>query len=213
MIFKLFFKRSIKEIKALGKNEELETIANKFPSDVEIAQEILDMTGASCRPIIEQSETAKTSLYIVITNKILIANMKNSYARIQTIAHECIHSAQNKGLLFLNFIISNITMLYFILITALTLFRVIEMNIWLIILLVVMVLIQLSTRLYLEVDAMIKARRLASEYMNMKDVSKEEVEKLLQGYDTLNKIGIPLIIARYTIGAVATILIYILVGI
>ena len=36
------------------------------------------------------------SLYIVATNTILISNIKDTFTRVQTIAHECLHSIQNK---------------------------------------------------------------------------------------------------------------------
>ena len=53
---------------------------------------------------IEEAKDTGTSLYIAVTNKISIADMKNNYARIQTIAHECIHSCQDRRLLLFNFI-------------------------------------------------------------------------------------------------------------
>ena len=59
-------------------------------------------------------------MYIAITNKISIADMKNNYSRIQTIAHECIHSVQNRRLLLCNFIVSNINIIYIIAISILT---------------------------------------------------------------------------------------------
>ena len=38
--------------------------------------------------LISKAKDTETSLYIAITNKISIADMKNNYARLQTIAHE-----------------------------------------------------------------------------------------------------------------------------
>ena len=52
--------------------------------------------------------------------------MKNNYARIQTIAHECLHSCQDRTLLMFNFIFSNINMIYFFVISILTLFKIIN---------------------------------------------------------------------------------------
>ena len=56
---------------------------------------------------IEQAKDTKTSLYIAVTNKISIADLKDNYGRIQTIAHECMHSVQDRRLLLFNFIFSN----------------------------------------------------------------------------------------------------------
>ena len=74
---------------------------------------------------IEEAKDTGTSLYIAVTNKISIADMKNNYARIQTIAHECIHSCQDRRLLLFNFIFSNINIIYFIIISVLTILKVI----------------------------------------------------------------------------------------
>ena len=48
---------------------------------------------------VEENGDNEASLYIAVTNKILIANISNTYTRIQTIAHECLHSIQNKKII------------------------------------------------------------------------------------------------------------------
>ena len=46
-------------------------------------------------------------------------------------------------------------------------------------------------RVYLENDAMIKARFLAKEYMENKRISsKEEIEKFVKEFDRINSVGI-----------------------
>ena len=67
-----------------------------------------------------------TSLYMVISNTILIGNLKGGYARIQTLAHECMHSIQNRKLLLFNYIFSNIYILYFLVITIFTVFNMVS---------------------------------------------------------------------------------------
>ena len=48
-----------------------------------------------------------------------------------------------------------------------------------------------AVRIYLENDAMIKARFLAKEYMNEKNISsQEEIDKVIQKYDEVNDVGI-----------------------
>ena len=52
-------------------------------------------------------------------------------------------------------------------------------------------IVYLIIRMYLENDAMIKARYLAKEYMEEKEIStKEEIEKMIQQYDIVNVLGI-----------------------
>ena len=136
-----------------------------------------------------------------------------------TIAHECIHSTQNKPLLLFNFIISNINILLFLLLLGLTVFRTIEINMVLVLAFTFMVLVQFSARVYLEVDAMKRGRILAEEYIDIKMaeenfwmVSQEEKNKLLKSYDKINEIGIPVIIDLYFTKSIIVILICVVVG-
>ena len=79
----------------LIKNE----IANKLPENKEICKAILKKLHNENVKIQEnEDKDNKTSLYIAISNTIFIANIKDTFTRVQTIAHECIHSTQNKKL-------------------------------------------------------------------------------------------------------------------
>ena len=52
-------------------------------------------------------------------------------------------------------------------------------------------LVYLIVRMYLENDAMIKARFLAKEYMEEKGISsKEDIDKMIKQYDIVNDLGI-----------------------
>ena len=107
--------------------------------------------------------------------------MKNNYARIQTIAHECLHSCQDRTMLLFNFIFSNINMIYFFVITILTIFKIINNQMLQIAILMLFTLIQFAVRSFLEIDAMTRARFLAKEYMeNKKLCTNEEKEQLLK---------------------------------
>ena len=56
---------------------------------------------------------------------------------------------------------------------------------------IVFSLIYYAVRTYLEMDAMIKARFLAKEYMEEIEISKqEEIDKIIKQYDELNNLGI-----------------------
>ena len=87
-----------------------------YPSNIEICKYILNKLNNSTVKI-EEDKEAKTSMYIALSDKIIIADVKNSYTRIQTIAHECLHSVQKRKMQVFNFIYSNIYLLYFVIVT------------------------------------------------------------------------------------------------
>ena len=130
-------------------------------------------------------------MYLVTSNKIFIADLKESYTRIQTIAHECLHSIQSKKLLWFNFIFSNIYLIYFYIICILAILKILPYNMMFLAILIILGSIYYAVRTYLENDAMIKARFLAKEYMQeLKISSNEEIEQIVNKYDELNDIGI-----------------------
>ena len=140
--------------------------------------------------------------------------MKNNYARIQTIAHECLHSCQDRTLLLFNFIFSNINMIYFLVISILTLFKVINNQMLQTAILMLFTLIQFSVRSFLEIDAMTRAKFLAKEYMEKKKIcSNQEIDKLLEQYDKINKIGIPFVIDNLLNSVLIKVVIYVLISI
>lgn len=187
--------KDIKKIKKIGYEKTLNNIAEKFPDNVEVCKEILKKLK-NTNVKIEEENDSKTSLYIVLTNKIIIANIKDTFTRIQTIAHECIHSVQNRRILMFNFIYSNIFILFFIISMFLILFNIGSSMLYIQIF-AFLTIIYCSIRCYLENEAMSRAMFVAKEYMNdqtkiNKDITKEDVNILVENFDVLNKIGIPL---------------------
>lgn len=212
ILFKFIFKINLKKAKALQENKELEKITDKFPDNVEVAKEMLDMLGNKGVKI-EEAKDTQTSLYIAITNKISIADMKNNYARIQTIAHECLHSCQDRTLLLFNFIFSNINIIYFLVITILTIFKVINNQMLQIAILMLFTLIQFAVRSFLEIDAMTRAKFLAKEYMEKKKLcTDKEKEELLIQYDKINKVGIPFVVDNLLTNGLIRVLIYVIIS-
>ncbi len=208
VLFKIIFKVSIKKAKELEKNDKAEKITDKFPSNVEIAKDMLKMLDNKDVKI-EEAKDTKTSLYIAVTNKIIIADMKNNYARIQTIAHECIHSCQDRRLLLFNFVFSNINMIYFFVITILSIFKVINNQMLQIAILMLLTIIKFSVRGFLEIDAMTRARFLAEKYIDKKELcTNKEKEILLTEYEEINKFGIPFVIDNLLTSEIIKILIY-----
>mgnify|MGYP001209136962 CR=1 FL=1 len=190
LMLKFIFKFNIKEIKEIGVNKELDELTKKFPENTEICKWYLKKLNNK-NVKIEEDQNSNATLYLVTSNKIFIANLKNSYTRIQTIAHECLHSIQSKKLLWFNFIFSNIYLLYFAIIFLLGIFKVLPYKMLFMAIFLILSLVYYAVRTYLENDAMIKARFLAKEYMEDAKIStKEEIEKIIARYDELNDIGI-----------------------
>ncbi|MEI3434995.1 MAG: hypothetical protein V8S10_01445 [Clostridia bacterium] len=190
IILGIMFDVNIKKIKQIGEDKELDILTQKYPKNIEICKWYLrKLKNENVK--IEEDEKSNATLYLVTSNKIFIANLKNSYTRIQTIAHECLHSIQNKKLLWFNFIFSNIYLLYFAIIFLLGIFKVLHYKMLFMAIFLILSLVYYAVRTYLENDAMIKARFLAKEYMeDVKISTKEEIDKIIARYDELNDIGI-----------------------
>lgn len=190
IFIKIVFGVDIKKVKEISKNEYLDKITSKYPDNINICKEILKKINNDSVNIVED-KNSNTTLYLVNSNKIFIANLRESYTRIQTIAHECLHSIQDKKMLWTNFIFSNVYLLYFIIINILAICNVLQNKMMFLTILSLVGLVYYVIRAYLENDAMIKARYLAKEYMEDKNISsKEEIENIIKKYDELNKVGI-----------------------
>jgi len=190
LILNIILKIEIKRLKAIGMKDELNEIAKKYPSNVVICKELLKKLNNK-KVKVEENLNSKSCIYIAISDKILIADTKNSYTRIQTIAHECLHSIQDRRILIFNFIYSNIYLMYFIVMAILIVCLHIPNKMIYITIFLILGLIYYVIRSYLENDAMIKARYLAKEYLEDKKISsKEEIAQLIKGYDELNDLGI-----------------------
>ncbi len=180
-------KTNVKELKEIALNQELSSIAEKFPENTEICKSILKKLGNETTQIEEDKETEAT-LYIAIQDKISIGNTHKSFSRIQTMAHECLHSIQDKKMLIFNFAYSNIYLLYFVVICILVILKKLDnvmmySNIFLILSFIYYVI-----RVFLENDAMIKAQYIAKEYMQEQAiVTEEEVDKIFNGFQKLNE--------------------------
>ena len=208
VILRILFGSSKKQIEEIAENETLDELAEKYPSNVEMCKEYLKMLHNET-VIVEEDKNATNSLYIAISNKIMIADVRGSFTRIQTIAHECLHSIQNRKILIFNFIYSNIYILYFIIISILKLFNILPYEMMFLAILIMGGFIYYFVRSYLENDAMIKARFLAKEYMEDKKIfSQEEINKIVHHFDKLNDIGVRCVNYTLLLNIVIEILIF-----
>ena len=115
-------KMNIKELEKIALNSELNEIARKYPENIEICRALLEKLGNKTTKI-EENENSESTLYIAIQDKISIGNTHESFTRIQTIAHECLHSIQDRKMLIFNFIYSNIYFIYFAIICVLVIIK------------------------------------------------------------------------------------------
>ena len=190
LVLMFFFDFNMKKLKEIAEDKVLDELTQKYPENIDICKEYLKkLNNESVK--IEEDKNANTTLYLVMSNKIFIANLKDSYIRLQTIAHECLHSIQSKKLLWFNFVFSNIYLIYFFLVCVLTIFKLLPYKMMFLNILIIFGLVFYVVRSYLENDAMIKARFLAKEYMQEKGISnQDEINRIIRKYDEINDIGI-----------------------
>ena len=208
VILKFIFDYNMKILKNIGKDEELDEIAKKYPSNIEMCKSYLKMLGNE-KVKIEENKDSEASLYIAVTDKISIANISNTYTRIQTIAHECLHSIQDRKMLMFNFVFSNIYIIYFLGICALGILNLIPNKMLFLNIFLIFSFAYYIVRAYLENDAMIKARYLAKEYIEKNNYSTEqEGSKLVEGFDKINRIGIKCINYNLFLGIMIKLIVF-----
>lgn len=213
LILKIIFNAKAKDIKKFETDEELEKIVEKLPDNEQLAKIYLQKLNNNTVKIDKwNDEKIKTSVYNAMTNTITIGKIDKMYTRIQTVAHECLHSVQPKRILKFNFWFSNINILYFIVLLILTLFRIIEETNIQIFILLMLGIIQYSIKSYLEQDAMTKAKYLVNEYFDTNnDIENTEKEKLLKKYEELNEKAIPFVSYSLIFSELLKILLYLII--
>lgn len=201
--------KDMKKIKEIGFSKELNNITDKLPENKEICEDILKQINNNSDVKIVEDKNAKASLYIAITNTISIANIKESFTRVQTIAHECIHSTQNRRILMFNFIYSNFYLLYFVCVCLLALFNKLSNPMLQVFVLTILSFIYYKVRSYLETDAMTRAPYVAKEYIEKSEcIKKEELDTVMKNYDIINKIGIKLVNFQVFANCILKVIIY-----
>ena len=186
IVISILMNTSTKKLKEIAEDKELNQIAEKYPTNKEICKTILKKIKNE-KVKIEENETSESTMYIAVQDKILIGNTHKSFTRIQTMAHECLHSIQDRKLLIANFVCSNIYLLYFVIMVILLIFRIIQNEMLFLNIFLIISFTYYVVKIYLENDAMIKAQYLAKEYLEeQKITTKEENEKLVAGFKKLN---------------------------
>lgn len=210
------FEVNLKKLKEAGNNKKCDDIVSKFPNNKEICEDILEKLDNK-KVKIKENNDKTASLYIAISDTIFIANISKTYTRIQTIAHECLHSVQNRKVLLFNYIYSNFYILYFILSVILTILGILKDTKLQVIILTILGFFYYVIRAYLETDAMTKAPYLAKEYMlqyieKNPICNKEKIEEVANEYQRINNIGIPATNYILMVNCIVKVIIYILIA-
>lgn len=186
IIVSAMMKMNVKELEKIALNPELNGIAQKYPKNAEICKSILKkLENKTTR--IEEDTSSEATLYIAIQDKISIGNTHDSFTRIQTMAHECLHSIQDRKMLIFNFVYSNIYIMYFVVICILAIIKKLPNEIMFSNIFLILSFIYYVIRVFLENDAMIKAEYVAKEYMEEQNISSpEEIKKVCDGFRKLN---------------------------
>lgn len=187
IIVNAMMKINVKEVEKIALDRELNEITKKYPKNTEICKAILKKLGNETT-LIEEDTESEATLYIAIQDKISIGNTHESFTRIQTMAHECLHSIQDKKMLLFNFLFSNIYFIYFLVVCVLVVAKKIPNEMLISNIFIILSFIHYVIRVYLENDAMIKAEYLAKEYMKEQNISTDvEIERVANGFKMLNE--------------------------
>jgi len=193
IISKFVFKVNIKKSKALAlNNEALDKLTRNLPNNKEVCQSILkDLNNTTTKIEESQDEKSSTSLYMVAPDKILIADLKQSFVRFQTIAHECIHSIQNKKLQILHYILANIYILGYFAIIICNLVMNNKLEIVFAIFMTLVGIPFLVLKFILEKDAIVRSKGVAINYLKKTNkLQAEDINKIEAVYTEINEQGI-----------------------
>lgn len=148
-------------------NNDIRKIMDELPSNEEITKEILEKLNNKTTKL-KCEEEIKGSYYVFLNDTIYLSNNRASkdYARLTLIAHECIHSIQSKLGQVVNFLLSNLEMILFIIVAILKILKktipFLENLYW------VIVTASILIRMALELHASIRSISLTKEYMSKK---------------------------------------------
>ena len=207
IILKIILNTNKKEIMKIAENDSLNSKTQKLPDNVEICKEILKKLKNEKVKIEEEENT--NCFYFIATDKIILNKDKKFFTRIQTIAHECVHSIQEKRILWFNYIFTNLLNVFWIVITILTLTGLVKNYILFTSIFLVLSIVFYIIRSYLEIEAMTKAKYIAKEYLEEHSVN--ETKEIIEEYEKLNNIGIKYTCYKLISSKIYLIMLYIII--
>lgn len=178
-----YFKKGSKE------QQEANNIVEKLPENSVIAKDILNIVSNNTTKVVFD-KNIKNSYYIYFKDTIYISSKEknNNFHRCLLIAHECRHSIQSKLMQRINFILSNLELVFFILaFIILMCFKVYYIKY----VYLVVCILSMVPRLYLELDAIFSSLKISNSYVSKK-LDKKETEKLNDIYTSQIKILLPI---------------------
>ncbi|MBE5813135.1 MAG: hypothetical protein E7314_05720 [Clostridiales bacterium] len=153
-------------------DEEISPILKNIGDNEVIAKEILgNLNNTHTGVEKNKDEKIKASFYNCNTDKIVIKDTKDleDLSRVVHIAHECVHSLQDKKLQKIHFFISNIQILYFLAIFIYFFYnKNIELRFTLLLVQVFIFFITFFIKVVLESDATYRAVLVSLEYLHDK---------------------------------------------
>lgn len=182
-----YFKNNTKERK------KIQDIIDKLPDNEIIAKEILAENNNTKTKIVLDGDI-KNSYYIFLNDTIYLSNKNKAstrYSRLCLIAHECKHSLQSKVLQVINFLISNIELIFFVLFSILGLLN--FKNSFIPNIYYITVILSIIPRLILEFDAVYSSVRISEKYVEQK-LSKNEADMVHLVYSFQVKVLVPMLI-------------------
>jgi hypothetical protein len=194
-------------------HKNLTEISDKFCSNEVVCKQILELQNNKTTKI-KLDKDIKNNYYVFITDTIYLSDKevnKRSYQRICGIAHECIHSIQNKILQGINFALSNIELIVFV-ISFICIILKFNINI-VFYFYIILNIISAIPRVVLEIDATLRSINLCKKYIG-NVVNMKETDMLIKSYKTQILFLLPVFITSLLIGRIFRFLIiYIVINV
>lgn len=176
--------------------KDLDSIIEKLPNSEIIAKSLLKNLGNDETKCVFDKDI-KGNYYVYLNDTIYLCdrqNKKYNYERLCVIAHECIHSIQPKWLQKLNFIFSNLEIIFFVLAIILYFFKI--TNIYLFLMYFAIAIFSIIPRTVLEIWAMLNAPKLSKKYLEEENFKDGDIKKVENVYNFSTKLLMPLAIIQ-----------------
>ena len=175
----------------------LDNLISKLPDSSLLAKDILsELNNSKTKCIIDKD--IKGSYYVYLNDTMYLCDKqseKKNYERLCVISHESVHSVQPKFLQNINFILSNLEIIAFVIFLILYFLKVERLYIYLGYL--VVAIISMIPRIILEFWAMIKAPKVAKNYLEKQKVKSEDINKIYDYYKFSTMVLMPVAVIGF----------------
>lgn len=190
-------------------SRDLKDEISKLPANEDLTKEILYMLNNKHTKVV-LDEDIKNSYYVYLNDTIYLSNRekaKNNSSRVVLTAHEVRHSIQSKFLQIINFVLSNVELISFVINIILFIFKKFSMTNILVYLGIVV--ISIIPRMILEFDAVINSIKITRKYLKDK-INDKKLNKIISIYKFKINILMPLFIFNLIFGKIFRIVILVL---